>query len=248
LTVPCAWRIPHRNIDITSLLRISRTRYKGHFLCGECKGTWGSSRAVGNIGQQCHGCVLSGNDGQYVTPFRIEMYRSGRGGLGIAGGGRRPAGRRMRRKPKETISEDDEAPANVAYSASDGRRFRNGGGNALVSGSEGGAEKLFDWVDIKEELPTPEKASSSSSSIFPQMKHKCTGCASGICRRRDLPISGTHDVHDGDTASTSGSIFTNSQIDKSEFPDRDIDFNDWEEDNAAEMWVTFGANGKILQG
>lgn len=203
---------------------------------------------MGNIGQQCHGCVLSGNDGQYVTPFRIEMYRSGRGGLGIAGGGRRPAGRRMRRKPKETISEDDEAPANVAYSASDGRRFRNGGGNALVSGSEGGAEKLFDWVDIKEELPTPEKASSSSSSIFPQMKHKCTGCASGICRRRDLPISGTHDVHDGDTASTSGSIFTNSQIDKSEFPDRDIDFNDWEEDNAAEMWVTFGANGKILQG
>ena len=56
---------------------------------------------------------------------------------------------------------------------------------------------------------------SSSANKFAMMRHKCTGCASGICRERNLPISGVYDLHDGDTASTSGSIFTNSVIDKS---------------------------------
>ena len=59
-------------------------------------------------------------------------------------------------------------------------------------------------------------------------------------------MSGVHDVHEGDTASTSGSIVTNSEVDKSDFVDRDIDFNDWEEDNDTAEYVTVGKNGKIL--
>jgi hypothetical protein len=55
-------------------------------------------------------------------------------------------------------------------------------------------------------------------------------------------------LHDGDTASTSGSIFTNSVIDKSEFVDRDIDFDDWEDDDASEVWETVGRDGKKLRG
>jgi hypothetical protein len=65
-----------------------------------------------------------------------------------------------------------------------------------------------------------------------------------------LPISGVHDVHDGDTVSTSGSFVTNSEIDKAEFEDRDIDFDDWDEedDGVGEVWVTVGKNGKMLRG
>ncbi len=214
-------------------------RTKGHFRCGACASTWGSSRAVGNVGQQCHACALAGNDGQYVRPFRVEVFRSG-------GRGRRSA----RRVPRETIPEDGVAPASNAYSASDGLRHKSGGRNALAAGGGYG----FDWVDARagEERPDrPDGAPSSSSSSadkFATMRHKCTGCASGICRRRNLPISGVHDMHDGDTASTSGSIFTNSVIDKSEFVDRDVDFDDWEDDDATEVWETMGADGKKLRG
>ncbi len=62
-----------------------------------------------------------------------------------------------------------------------------------------------------------------------------------------LPISGVHDVHDGDTVSTSGSLVTNSDIDKAKFEDRDIDFCDWDEEDD-ESWVTRGKNGKMLRG
>lgn len=41
---------------------------------------------------------------------------------------------------------------------------------------------------------------------------------------------------------------TNSVIDKSEFPDRDIDFDDWEDDNDSSVYVTMGSNGKVLRG
>jgi hypothetical protein len=57
-------------------------------------------------------------------------------------------------------------------------------------------------------------------------------------------------MHDGDTVSTSGSFITNSEIDKDEFVDRDIDFDDWDEedDGTGEVWVTMGKNGKMLRG
>jgi hypothetical protein len=54
-------------------------------------------------------------------------------------------------------------------------------------------------------------------------------------------------MHDGDTASTSGSILTNSQIDKSDFLDQVTDFDDWEDDGDDEVWITMGTNGKQLR-
>ena len=56
------------------------------------------------------------------------------------------------------------------------------------------------------------------------------------------------DVHDGCTVSTSASIITNSEVDKSEFVDRDIDFDDWQSDDGSDMYVTVGNNGKMLRG
>lgn len=211
----------------------------GHFRCGACAGTWGSSRAIGNVGQQCHACALAGSDGQFVQPFRVEVFRSG----GRGGGG----ARRARRVPREAIPEDDVAPASNAYSTNDFLRHKSGGRNALAAGGGDG----FDWVDVKvEEGERPSRPDGAPPSVnkFAMMRHKCTGCASGICRRRNLPISGVHNLHDGDTASTSGSIFTNSVIDKSEFVDRDVDFDDWEDDYAAEVWETMGGDGKKLRG
>lgn len=167
----------------------------------------------------------------------------------------------MKRQPKESIGEDEET--NHRYSAADQMRFNNQGGNALAGGRSGGGGGMvvgirgdgggagFDWVDVKEEKESSEEtapAASRLSQYKAAVAHKCEGCATGACRSRKLPISGIHDVHDGDTASTSGSIMTNSEIDKSEFIDRDIDFDYWEEDDGTEVWVTVGNDGKMLRG
>lgn len=155
----------------------------------------------------------------------------------------------MRRQPREPILEDAEADAE--YSPSDQQRFRNPG-NALARGGKGGvggggAGSSFDWVEVKNELPETAPAASRLSQ-YKTLQHKCEGCASGVCRSRKLPISGVHDVHDGDTVSTSASVMTNSEIDKTEFADRDIDFDDWVDDDDGPEWVTMGANGKMLRG
>lgn len=224
----------------------------GHFRCNRCKSTWGSSRSIGNIGQQCAVCLLAGNPGLYVKPFRIEAYKSGKGG-GIAGGGARAAGRHgARRKPREPIPEDEEEDA--SYTPLDRARFQNRSGSAPVGGQS------YDWVQEEgySSIRDSDAASSSSSSAAVSRlsaykaanTHQCEGCVTGICRSRKLPISGVHDMHDGDTVSTSGSFITNSEIDKDEFVDRDIDFDDWDEedDGTGEVWVTMGKNGKMLRG
>jgi len=230
--------------DCDRLYPIRKGEEKGYGLyrCNGCKNTWGSSRAIGSVGQQCQVCEIAGNPGRFIRPFRMEVYKSGNGG-GISGGGARPAGRRNKRVPRESIGEDDEG-ASFGYGASDQIRFDNRGGNALA----GAGERSFDWVGVKEDDPSEVAPAASRLSQYKSVQHKCEGCATGMCRSRKLPISGRHDLHDGDTASTSGSILTNSEVDKSEFIDRDFDFDDWEEDDGSEMWVTLGKNGKMLRG
>lgn len=214
----------------------------GHYRCGKCKNTWGSSRAIAGIGQECQVCSLAGNPSQFIKPFRIEVYKSGNAG-GITGGGPRPAGRRMRRVPRETISENK--PERTGYSNNDAQRFRNRGGNALAGTGSGGAGRSYDYVEDKNGGNTVSAAPRLPKSAY---KHKCEGCSTGVCRSRKLPISGIHDVHDGNTVSTSASLLTNSEIDKSEFRDMDIDFEDWEDEDDGEQWVTVGPNGKVLKG
>ena len=217
----------------------------GHYRCTGCKSTWGSSRSIANVGQECHSCNLAGKPNVFIKPFRVEVYKSGHKG-GIAGGGARPAGRRMRRVPKEPISED--STTDGAYSSFDAQRFQSkgGGSNSLDRTS---ASSSFDWQVVNEEQAGEETAPPNSRLAQYKPSHKCEGCATGICRSRKLPVSGVHDLHDGDTASTSGSIMTNSVVDKSEFPDRDIDFDDWEDDDdGSDIYVTVGSNGKILRG
>lgn len=217
----------------------------GHYRCKGCKSTWGSSRAIANVGQECHACNLAGKPNVFSKPFRVEVFKSGRKG-GITGGGARPAGRRMKRVPKEPINED--SITDGSYSSADAQRFQaNGGGGTGGGGST--TTTSFDWQVVNEEKAEEETAPLNSRLAQYKPAHKCEGCATGICRSRKLPISGVHDLHDGDTASTSGSIMTNSVVDKSEFPDRDIDFDDWDDDDdGSDVYVTVGKNGKILRG
>jgi len=211
----------------------------GHYRCTGCKSTWGSSRAIANVGQECHVCSLAGKPNVFTKPFRVEVYKSGHKG-GITGGGARPAGRRMKRVPKEPINED--SATDGAYSSADAQRFQAKGGGSNTSS--------FDWQLVNEETSVEETAPLNSRLAQYKPSHQCEGCATGVCRSRKLPISGVHDLHDGDTASTSGSIMTNSVVDKSEFPDRDIDFDDWDDvdDDGSDVYVTVGKNGKILRG
>lgn len=199
-------------------------------------------------------CALAGKTDQFVKPFRIEVYQKGhKSGCGIAGGGAKPAGRGMRRKPHQPITEEEETTNE--YSSSDQLRFQNRGGNALAGG---GISSSFDWVDVKEERQQQQQPSNDEEETAPAasrlsqykaaVQHRCEGCATGICRSRKLPISGLHDVHDGCTVSTSASVVTNSVIDKSEFIDQDVDFDDWLSDDGMEDYITLGSNGKMLRG
>lgn len=214
----------------------------GFFRCLSCSSTWGSSRSIANVGQQCYSCEKAGNPNNYVKPFRIEVTRPGKS-RGIAGGGARAAGRGMRRVPREPIREDE--PESALYSPADGERFNSNGNSGLLgNGSGTGLGRSFDFV------PSSDQSSndgSSFTSIEPRSKfvHKCEGCASGLCRSRKLPISGVHDST-GDTISTSGSVTTNSRIDDREFRDVDEDFDDWDDDDGS-VWVTMGYNGKVLR-
>lgn len=235
--------------DVERLYPIPKGEEKGygHYRCLGCKSTWGSSRAIANVGQECHSCNIAGKPNVFIKPFRVEVYKSGHNG-GIAGGGVRPAGRRMKRVPKEPINED--SATDGAYSSSDALRFqaKGGGSNSLDRKT---ATSSFDWQPVNGDEEKAGKETAPLNSRLAQYKpqHKCEGCATGICRSRKLPVSGIHDLHDGDTASTSGSIMTNSVVDKSEFPDRDIDFDDWDDnDDGSDGYVTVGSNGKILRG
>jgi hypothetical protein len=152
----------------------------------------------------------------------------------------------MRRVPKEPIHED--SATDGAYSTSDAQRFQAKGGTNPNKTGMTPSGLSYDWQVVDDEKVEKESAPLNSRLAQYKPTHKCEGCTTGICRSRKLPISGVHDLHDGDTASTSGSIMTNSVIDKSEFPDRDIDFDDWEEDDGTDLYVTVGSNGKILRG
>lgn len=152
-----------------------------------------------NVGQECHVCALAGKPNVFSKPFRVEVYKSGHKG-GIAGGGARPAGRRMRRVPKEVIKE--EVADDMHYSTSDAARFQGG----AKTGMSGGGGLSYDWQEVtNDDVKLEGEESAPPKSRLAQYKptHKCEGCATGACRSRKLPISGIH-VHDGDTASTSG--------------------------------------------
>lgn len=188
-----------------------------------------------------------------MKPFRMEVPKNKGvgGGGGISGGGARPAGRYgARRKPREPIREEEEVGG--SYTPLDRARFQNRSGGAPVGGQS------FEWVqenhkntrNTSSSDDTASQAASTLSAYKAANTHQCEGCVTGICRSRKLPISGVHDVHDGDTVSTSGSFVTNSEVDKTEFVDRDFDFDDWDEedDGTGDVWVTMGKNGKMLRG
>ena len=162
-----------------------------------------------------------------VKPFRIGIVhgdKSNKGG--ITGGGARS---KFRRVPREPIAEERELE--TAYTEQDHARNTVAAGNALAGGS-----KSYEY-HVRQEPSVPTQTAPLAKVGVPTgYKHKCEGCSSGLCRSRYLPKSLVHDQHDGDTVSTSASIMTNSSIDKTEFQDRDFDFNDYEDEN--EEWIT----------
>ena len=190
-------------------------------------------------------CQIDGKPSNFIKPFRIEVPRL-RKGRGIVGGGARPAGRHMRRVPRESIPENE--PESVPYSSEDGERFSTDVKNGLGERRGTGVGRSFDFKPANNKEDTPvETPSSSYTPLQPRSKfvHKCEGCTTGICRSRKLPISGVHD-NTGDTVSTNGSVTTNSIIDNLEFRDIDADFDDWDEDDGS-IWVTVGYNRKVLK-
>jgi len=220
---------------------ISKSAEKGygHFMCRLCRETWGSSRAVANIGQQCLVC-LSHNRETYVKPFRLEVLkkkpkskvgREGGFGGGREGGFEGGRGRIRRISRVAPIKEDQET--RIKYHDDDIRRNDQGGNNALLNSNPFRYE-----YDDSSSTSSPLTNPKPENRLKLAYEHKCEGCASGVCRSRYLPESIQHDQSDGDTVSTSLSIVTNSIIDKTDYADRDEDFDQFEDDNESWTLVT----------
>lgn len=217
----------------------SEERGYGLFKCNVCKDTWGSSCAVASLGQQCFTCKKNGLT-TLVRPFRLEVLKKMK----------KVTNRNVHRVPHEPIAESEEI--HYGYTPRHESRNTMAGGNALVGGggggggggerrNSGGYSRANASYSFQERSPPPEKEErSESEAITPvstpvkkekvgvpsDYEHYCEGCDTGKCRNRKVPKSEIHDVSDGDTVSTSASVITNSSIDKSEFIDRDPDFDD----------------------
>jgi hypothetical protein len=162
-----------------------------------------------------------------VKPFRIGIVHGDHNNKGgITGGGARS---RFRRVPREPIAEEKELE--TAYTDQDRERNTVAAGNALAGGTKSYEYQAREITSVPTQTAAPLKVGVPSG-----YKHKCEGCSSGLCRSRYLPKSLVQDKHDGDTVSTSASVMTNSTIDKTDFQDRDFDFDDYEDEN--EEWHT----------
>jgi hypothetical protein len=201
----------------------------GLYKCATCADVWGSSRAVSNIGQECHGCKNKrGQAGVMVTPFRLEVYKPKRKG---GGGGS------SRRVPREPIGEDEVEEREYG----DADRVRNSSSES-ASGAYTAADPSYDVLprhdeDLSDGTSLGTNTSSMDSSSVGVVgltrapsgyKHSCAGCKRGLCKNRKVPVSEVHDVSDGNTVSTRNSIVTNSSVDKSDYIDRDFDFEEFE--------------------
>lgn len=244
------------------LYPVPKSSEKGYglFRCHECKDVWGSSRAIANIGQTCFTCLEKRNKTVSVKPFRLEVVKAKstkKGGI-LGGGPKSHRSARMQRVPHEPIKEEEETN-HFDYTDNDKFRNANAGGNALAGGPGGrggfnsgegrsysyqarndssvnGSDMGFEDVRNTDTCIKVEPTLKPRIGIPKNFTHKCEGCASGICKSRYLPKSLVHDVSDGNTVSTSGSIMTNSSIDKADFIDRDQDFEGFELDE--EEWIT----------
>jgi hypothetical protein len=187
----------------------------GLFKCGKCADFWGSSRAVSNIGQECHGCKKNNNIGIMVTPFRLEVLKPQRKKGGGGGG---------RRVPREPIGEDQVEEREYG----DADRFRNDSGGA----DTGAADPSYEIVSRDDNEDNDNRSDSWSVVGLSRPKapsgyqHSCAGCQRGLCKNRSVPVSEIHDVSDGNTVSTRNSIVTNSSVDKTDYIDRDLDFEE----------------------
>jgi hypothetical protein len=148
----------------------------------------------------------------------LEVYKHKRKGGGGGGG--------SRRVPREPIGEDDVEEREYG----DADHFRNSAGGA-ADNAAGFAEPSYEMVPRQ---TTSDDASSSSVvgltrvKVPSEYKHSCSGCKRGLCKNRNVPVSEIHDVSDGNTVSTRNSIVTNSSVDKSDYIDRDFDFEKFE--------------------
>jgi hypothetical protein len=188
----------------------------GFFVCPKCKDTWGSSRAVANVGQECFACAeRTGTGGTMVKPFRLEVIHKKRNSHGG----------RSRRSPKNVIPEDQ--PEEGEYTVVDQQRHFAGANDALLS-KGGSTTDYINSFDANNEIDNKAQTTTvkqKNPRIPEGYRHKCDGCVQGLCRRRLPPKSQVHDVSDGDTISTRSSIVTNSSVNKTEFVDRDEDFS-----------------------
>ena len=124
-----------RNQYASALYPIPKGSEKGYGLykCSECGDKWGSSRAVGNIGQQCLRCAEAGKV-SLIPPFRIEVPKK-----------KRYARRTYKRVPKEPILEDEVDKRE--YGEADRLRNSSSAGNALLRGeTDENSERSYEFV------------------------------------------------------------------------------------------------------
>jgi len=222
--------------DTNKLVAVPREAEKGFglFKCNKCSATWGSSKACRGLGQFCESpsCI---DDNVPQFPFKIIKEKR--------------YTRKNRRRPPPMATPNEEEEADFGYdggaqnSAGFGGGFASGGGFAGGSGGESnwrdgdGAERSDrgerdDDYGAPGRYPEQSQQRDGNSSANggewqfatggrdKKSRHRCTGCASGLCKSRDVPLSVRH-FSTGSTASTCSEKTWSTTSGLGQYHDRD---------------------------
>jgi uncharacterized membrane protein YgcG len=222
------------NYSAPRLVAVPKSQEKGfgRFRCDKCPEKWSSSRACATVGMYCANISCQNHiDDVPVYPFRIEPWK--KGGFKSASEKRKEAAARGA-VSSMPIGEDDQEEHGYAGNGGGSGGFAGGGGGGGFAGGGGGGqrndfnhEKDYDFLEkpYQPDAPAPAaEAWGDKDKDRPKMVHRCTGCATGLCNNKRVPISALH-VSTGSTNSSSGrTAKTFSTVDDSEYEDRDWDF------------------------
>ncbi|GMI42396.1 hypothetical protein TrCOL_g11593 [Triparma columacea] len=181
-----------KNTPRLEAVPIHKERGYAHFKCGLCNATWGSSRGGRSLGNFCMTptCPNKINDVP-IYPITIKPFKKNHKRSSKQKQAERAAIFQRTLPPMESEDAEDEQ-SYAAYSAS------NRAGADSRHNPYSHSEDSYDFIEDASSMKSIEDESSNT-----KYEHRCTGCATGICRNRKIPLSKLH-ASTGSTNSSSG--------------------------------------------
>ena len=213
------------NRNVPRLQPVPRNKERGyaHFKCGLCNSTWGSSRGGRSLGNYCRtpNCANQINDVP-IYPMTIMPFKKNHKSTSRHKQAKRSAAFQKTLPPMES----EERPNNNSYEPySASSRV----GKDAEGGYEDQRHNPYNHSEDSYDFAEDESSTNTASTVVGEVtnyEHRCTGCASGICRNRKVPLSKLHDSTGSTNSSSgrSGATWSVISFEDSKYQDRDEAF------------------------